>query len=164
MKARNIPLILSGLISLCLTLTGCYRNKILFDEARAKKHLIPIDTAKEYQQKFIASHEGLAKFVGDSSFLKNHMHMPNAESFNRDVIALLLNQDGADGIRIYYGEDDKGQIRLVLLPVDSAGHDIVTTLLAGTTAIHVPGISGAYAQGGGQAAETGQNCPPCLIK
>ena len=165
MKTKNIPFVFTGLLAACFILSGCYRKEIRFDEKRAREELMPIEQAREYQQKFIASHQELAKLVSDSSFLKKSFNLPNAESFNRDMIALLLNQEGADGIRIYFGEDSNGQIKLVLLPVDKEGHDIVTTLLANTAAIHVPGIAPAYADGGGgQAGENGQGCQPCIIK
>ena len=161
MKTKNTVIILTCLVVISFILTGCYRNKILFDEARAKQQLIPIEQAKSYQQNFISSREGIAKFLNDSSYLKKHFNHPNAELFNRDMIALLLNQEGADGIRVYYGEDEKGQIKLVLLPVDKNGNDI---MFSGTSALSIPGISGAYAQGGYQAGENGQGCVPCTIK
>lgn len=164
MKEKNTSLILVGLIAVCIILTGCYRKKIFLDESRARQQLIPIEQARAYQQKFIASHEELSKFVSDTSFLKKRFNLPNAESFNRDMIALLLNQEDADGIRIYYGEDSNGQVKLVLLPIDKEGKDIITTLLTSTGAINIPGISGAYAAGGFQAGEQGQNCPPCTIR
>jgi len=164
MKEKKMFRILAGLIAVCFILTGCYRKKILVDETRARQQLIPIDQAKQYQKSFVSSHDALAKLASDTSFLKKHLILPNAESFNRDMIALLLNQEGADGIRIYYGEDSSGQIRLVLLPVDKNGNDIITNLSGNTSAISIPGISGAYAQqGGGQAGENGQSCPPCGI-
>jgi hypothetical protein len=162
MKAKKTLIIITSLVAVCFILTGCYRKKILVDQNRANEQLIPIEQARQYQKSFIASHEELARVITDTSFLKKHFMMPNAETFNRDMISLLLNQEGADGIRIYYGEDEKGNIKLVLLPVDKSGNDIIIPP-GNTSAISMPGISGAYAQGGGQAGENGQNCPPCLI-
>lgn len=162
MKAKNIPLILLILVTGCITLSAC-SNKINIDEKRAKEQLIPIDQANEYQKKFIASHEELAKLITDSSFLKKQFNLPDGETFNRDMIGHLLNQDGTDGIRIYYGEDEKGQIRLVLLPVDKEGKAIIVASLANIKAINIPGISSASAKGGGGgvAGENGQGCQPC---
>jgi hypothetical protein len=164
MKTKSISLACTILVAACLILSGCYRKEIRFDEKRAREELIPIEQARVLQQKFIASRQELARLVSDSSFLKKSFKLSNAETFNRDMIAVLLNQDGADGIRVYFGEDADGQIKLVLLPVDKEGHDIVTTLLANTTALHIPGIAPAYADGGGQAGENGQGCQPCIIK
>ncbi|HVM88901.1 MAG TPA: hypothetical protein VMT76_12000 [Puia sp.] len=162
MKSKNILMLVTVLPVFSVFLTSCYRDKIRFNKERALQQIIPIEQARSLQKNFIASHETLSRVVADSSFLKNHFNLPNAETFNRDMISVLLNQDSADGIRIYYGEDEKGQIRLVLLPVDAKGHDIVNTLV--TAAIKVPGISNAFADGsGGQAGETGQGCPPCQI-
>jgi hypothetical protein len=162
MKSKKILLATICVAVFSVILTGCYRDKIPFNRERAQQEIIPIEQARSLQKNFIASHERLEKVITDSTFLKEHFNLPNAETFNRDMIAVLLNQDSAVGIRIYYGEDEKGQIRLVLLPVDEKGNDIVNTLIA-TTAIKVPGISSAYAQTGGQAGETGQGCPPCQI-
>ena len=162
MKPKNFSFLSLSLGILVIMLSGCYRDKIKLDEKRALQHIITIEQAKSFQKNFIASHERLAKVISDSAFSKNHFNIPNAELFNRDLFALLLNQEGADGIRIYYGEDEKGQLRLVLLPVDAKGNDIVTKLVS-SASIKIPGISDAFAQGGGQAGENGQSCPPCTI-
>jgi hypothetical protein len=164
MKTKKNSFALASLLVACFMLSGCYREQIRVDEKRAREELIPIEQAKSYQEKFMASRRELEKLVSDTSFLKRSFSLSNAESFNRDMISLLLNQKGADGIRIYLGQDEKGQIKLVLLPVDKEGHDIITILLPNTAAIHVPGIAPAYADvTGGQAGETGQQCPPCTI-
>jgi hypothetical protein len=86
--------------------------------------------------------------------------MPNAEQFNRDAIAALLNAPGAKGIRIYLGRDGKGLIRMVLVPTDAKNNDIITTLLT-SDQVMIPGISGAYAlpPQTGDAIESGQRCP-----
>jgi hypothetical protein len=163
MKSKNIILTIVSLFVISIIFSSCYRDKIRLNKERAMQQIIPIEQAKLFQKNFIVSHERMQKSIPDSLFLNNHFNLPNAETFNRDMISLLLNQDGADGIRIYYGEDENGKIRLVLLPVDAKGNDIITTL-TGTAAIKIPGISTANAQGGGQAGESGQACPPCLIK
>ncbi|HLK30380.1 MAG TPA: hypothetical protein VKT28_17490 [Puia sp.] len=162
MKSKNMLLTVVILAIMSIIFSSCYRDKIRFDENRAKQQIIPIDTAKIFQKNFLASHERFTKFATDTSFFAKHLNMPNAETFNRDIISLLLNQNGADGIRIYYGEDEKGQVRLVLLPVDAKGNDIINDLRS-TSAIKIPGISSAYAQTGGGAGENGQGCPPCQI-
>ncbi|MBS1946226.1 MAG: hypothetical protein JST47_00520 [Bacteroidetes bacterium] len=161
MKPKNLLELVFSLFLVAFVLSGCYRNKIPFNKERAMQEIIPIEQARSLQKNFIASHERLTRVIADSTFLKNHFNLPNAETFNRDMIAALLNQDGADGIRIYYGEDAQGQIRLALLPVDAKGNDIVNTIVS--AAIKVPGISNVYAQTG-QAGENGQICPPCEMR
>lgn len=130
MKPKNLLELVFSLFLVAFVLSGCYRNKIPFNKERAMQEIIPIEQARSLQKNFIASHERLTRVIADSTFLKNHFNLPNAETFNRDMIAALLNQDGADGIRIYYGEDAQGQIRLALLPVDAKGNDIVNTIVS----------------------------------
>ena len=103
--------------------------------------------------------------VSDSSFLDKRFNMPVAEMFNRDAIALLLNQEGADGIRIYLGRDEEGYVRLFLLPVDKNGKDIHKKLLdtdedkkepaAGDPKVMKQTMDGLD----GEAIEVGQRCP-----
>ena len=163
MKARKFSLAALCIIAFSFILSGCYRNQIPLDEKRASQQVIPIEQAKAFQQKFLESRRETERFLTDSAIQKKKLVFANAETFNRDIIALLLNQKGADSIRIYFGANEKGEVKLVLLPVDKDGHDIVTTLSANFTALKVPGISSANAGTGGQAGEAGTGCPPCTI-
>ena len=150
-------------------LAGCGTNndKPLYNEFEASKEVITIAQAKALQKRFIATYGELNRMVKDS-FVEKKFDIPNAETFGKDAIALLLAQ-AADSIRIYYGIDSLGECHLVLLPVDKKGNDIYKKLITHkSAAIHVPGISSAQAQGttGGddnEAVETGQICPPCMI-
>jgi hypothetical protein len=142
-------------------------GKIPFDETRARESVISIGQARQYQKNFITARDSVGRLLPDTTFLLRSFNLPNGESFTRDAIILLLNQTGADGIRIYYGKDNAGVVRLVLLPVDKNGKDIQTTLIERrqATAVSIPGISGAHAAppSEAQAVENGQTCPPCLI-
>ncbi|MGZ5134192.1 MAG: hypothetical protein ACXWCG_03540 [Flavitalea sp.] len=171
MKPSNFLLGLT-IMALAFTGAGCNDNgtnlgKIPFDERRAQQSVISIDTAKQYQQNFIGTRETLGRLIGDTNFLRQNFNLPNAESFTRDAIILLLNQTGADGIRLYYGKDNAGEVRLVILPIDKNGKDIQTVLIerGQTNAISIPGIQSAQANAPSQfqAIENGQTCPPCLI-
>ena len=168
----------SGVVILCALVftaffgAGCNNDngadgKIPFDERRAQQSVISIDTARQYQADFIRTREALGKLITDTNFLKQNFNLPNAESFTRDAIILLLNQTGADGVRVYYGKDRTGVVRLVLLPVDKNGRDIKTVLIdrSQTKAISIPGIQSAQAAppDEAQAVENGQTCPPCII-
>ncbi len=150
---------------LVLAVAGCNNKeagKIPIDEKRAAEQVIPVEQGIAYQNRFISARTELAGLLKDSTFLARKFNLANAESFNRDAIGLLLNQSGADGIKIYFGSDEKGQVKLVLVPVDKNGKDIITGLLS-NTALHIPGISSAQAQTGGKVVENGQVCPPCEI-
>ncbi|MBC7903839.1 MAG: hypothetical protein H7Y27_10465 [Gemmatimonadaceae bacterium] len=161
MKIITVLLVSGFLLNSC---KDAGDGKILLDEKRAAEQVIPIVKAKELQRQFIAGRAELGKLVTDTSFLSKHFDLPNAESFNRDAISLLLNQPGADGIRVYYGRDENGKVRLVLLPVDKNGKDIVNKLTGKPVAVTLPGVSTAKAfDEDGEAVETGQICPPCII-
>jgi hypothetical protein len=162
---KQSPFLLFILFLLITIYTGCTNGntdgKIPFNESRAAESVIPIEQARQYQRNFITGRDTLSRSATPN------FNLPNAESFTRDAIILLLNQENADGIRIYYGKDNAGMVRLVLLPVDKNGKDIQTTLIdrGQTNAISIPGVSGAYAAppAEAQAVENGQTCPPCLI-
>ena len=155
-----------------LTWVGCNNDDqtggIPYDQRRAEQSVISIDTAKQYQANFIRGRQALGRLVSDTGYLQKNFNLPNAESFTRDAIILLLNQTGADGIRMYYGKDNAGVVRLVLLPIDKNGRDIQNVLIdrgQQTNAISIPGISSAQAAppSEAQAIENGQTCPPCII-
>jgi hypothetical protein len=161
-----------GLLFIAFIWSGCQNDqglnagKIPLDERRAAESVISIDTAKQYQTNFIRTRDSLRRLLRDTSFLRQNFNLPNAEFFTRDAIILLLNQTGADGIRIYYGKDNTGVTRLVLLPVDKNGKDIQAILIQRqTNAISIPGIQSAQAAPPSefQAIENGQTCPPCII-
>lgn len=159
MKTSPLCLILSA--STILLLSACTNNKIPLDEARARLQVIPINQARNYTQGFLMALSDLKKQVRDSSFVDKSFNVPYAEMFNRDAIASLLNVEGADGVRIYLGRDSLGQVRMVLLPVDKNGRNIIGPLV-NRDVVTIPGISSARAQddgSGGEAIENGQRCP-----
>lgn len=138
-------------------------GKIPFDEARAATQVIPVKQGLEYQKTFINARAELRTQVRDSSFLDRKFRLPNAEFFNRDAIALLLNVPGADGVRVYLANNADGEQKFVLVPVDKNGADIITKLIPQKSVFRIPGVTSAYAQDDGQVVENGQTCPPCII-
>ena len=165
-SSRNLSFL--GILLATIFVVGCGdKNKIPVDEAKAREQVIPVKQGIAYQDSFVSARNQLARLLTDSTFLNRKFNLPNAETFNRDAIGLLLNAEGpgglAAGIRIYLGTDEKGLMRLVLVPVDKDGKDIIGPLLSNQTALKIPGISSAFAQGDGQVVENGQVCPPCEI-
>lgn len=75
-------------------------------------HRIPLEAAAALARRYRDSHpQGVEKAV----------------LFPRDVFERLLNQPGAAGIRLYYGQEAQGgPLRLVAVAVDSNGDDLVT--------------------------------------
>lgn len=145
-----------------LAMAGCktdeHKTEIPFDKEKAKVHLISLKKADEFKNTYSLAKQAV-RLRCDSSAFDSQLNLPVAEMFNRDAIALLLNQEGADGIRIYYGTDSLGQVRLVLLPVDKNGKDIRKVLLDDRSITQKAATQVGGIEGGGQAVEVGQRCP-----
>jgi len=168
MEHRNFLRFFSAAV-LIAALTKCtphheQQRDIPLDKARALVHVISIDEARSLRQGFLVGRKELqSKLPGN--YLDSAFNIPEGETFNRDAIAAILNAKGAQGLRIYMGKDEKGQVRMVLLPVDSSGTDILTTLVSRDKAAIIPGIQPARASSLEQAMESGQRCPPlCKAK
>lgn len=165
MKHHNAIRITFTAIILMMVMTQCMPpnpgdNYIIpVNEVKASRYIIPIDAARNMIDSFKGGRKELQAKL-PAGYLDSTFNLPDAETFNRDAMAVLLNAKDARGVRIYLGQDGKGQVRFVLLPVDSSGNDIVTPLISEPKAINVPGVLSAYAQSGGQAVESGQRCPP----
>jgi len=99
--------------------------------------------------------------------MKDSLRMGYSEAFNSDTYRILLQQKDssgqlAAGIRIYYGLGKDGQVKLVMVPYDQKGNDILHHLV-GTDNKPVPGVSPAHTEAlsvtDAQAMEQGQLCP-----
>lgn len=146
-----------------LFLSACKdaEEDIPYNKEKARQHIISLKTADAYTAGFREAKDTLRNLTSNAVFLDKQFDLPVAEMFNRDAIALLLNQKGADGIRIYFGRDENGLVRLVLLPVDKNGKDIRTVLLDDRSVTEKAGTQlDDFGDGrGGQAIEVGQRCP-----
>jgi hypothetical protein len=154
-RSSILPIILIMVLSQCKP-QGDF--KIPLDPVKASRHVISIEEARKLKDGFQQARKELTRQI-PGHYLDSAFNMPDAELFNRDAIAALLNAKGAVNLRIYLGRDEKGQVRFVLLPADAKGNDIETTLVPGEKAVSIPGISSAYAVKQGQAIESGQRCP-----
>ncbi|MDH7462192.1 hypothetical protein QEG73_12920 [Chitinophagaceae bacterium 26-R-25] len=172
----------SALFATAFLFLGCSKDvqekEISVDRSNVANHIISVKLANSYTHKFRTVYDkytqsqgamksasvGTAASGGGSS-----LDLPIAESFNRDVIALLLNQKDATGgiaagIRMYYGINENNEVCLVLTPYDNNGKDIINNLTkSAPVAIKLPGISTASAQISGEddgtVIERGQRCP-----
>jgi hypothetical protein len=147
-----------------LILTACKETptgKIPFDEAKAREQIISISQGSKYSQNFVSLRDSvLPRVINDSSFLEKRFSLPIAETFNRDAIIALLNADGAQGVRVYFGNDEKGLVRLVLMPVDKDGKDIITQLTGKTPDRAAAQTSQTRSTATGESVENGQRPPP----
>ncbi len=131
---------------------------IPYDLEAAKAHFIPMEVAAGYTRHFRETRDALH---GQHPGMKARLALEHSESFNRDAIAALLNArdssgNPAAGVRIYQGLDSAGQTRLVLVPYDVRGKDILTTLSSPDTAAVASDGTRSIAE----AVEDGVRCPP----
>ena len=157
-----------------MVITSCNNNqqqgpRITINPDSVKNHIIDIKLAREYTKSFREERSRLDSLT-QRKYLTTEFDLANAESLNRDVFALLLEQKDnegnlAAGIRMYNGRkfNDKlkrYEVTLVLVPYDRKGNDIINTLTAQTAALKIPGIKSAQAQGnGGNAVDNSDRCP-----
>jgi hypothetical protein len=171
------------LIAIALLFLGCSKDvqekEISIDRSNVTKHIISVKLANSYTQKFRTVYDKYAKSTQQGAMAETSigtavgagcsLNLPIAESFNRDVIALLLNQKDASGniaagVRMYYGINENNEVCLVLAPYDNNGKDIINNLRkSAPVAIKIPGINTASAQDDnpddGDLIERGQRCP-----
>jgi hypothetical protein len=141
---------------------GAGLHEINYDSV--KPHLLPIGQAVRYTAAFRSGIDSLHK---QCPKMTDSMWFGQAESFNCDAIAILLQQKDsagrpAAGVRIYYGLSG-GKVRMILVPYDKDGNDMITPLAAQEKDKQVPGVSSPKAlvleSSGGQTIEQGQFCP-----
>jgi len=172
-KSRSVFL----LIALIVGVAGCNQQPpkdggggpvgaIPYNEDSVRTHILRVDDALKYTSKYRTY---LADTSGKQTRLRigggvEKLDFGRAEAFNRDAIAVLLNQkdslgNPASGIRIYYGVNEGDQVRMILVPYDKNGNDIIRQLVV-EKAARIPGVSEAKAYwDSGQTIENGQRCP-----
>jgi len=157
------------MITAALTLSGCGGgpSEPPIDEDSVRPHAISIREAAALCSRFRVVTDTLK--VKCPPF-KDALNTGYAEAFNRDTYRILLKQKDstgalAAGIRIYYGLDEKGVMKLVMVPYDKNGNDILNHLIS-TDVKPIPGDSSKErkaesltAGDGAQAMEQGNLCP-----
>ena len=134
-------------------------------EDTVANHVISIDVARALTASFRNS---IARLDTACPSFKDSMHFGHAESFPTDVYVKLLlqhneKQGWARGIRIYFGRGVDGEIKLVLVPYDKNGNDMIDQLV-GMDGKPSPGTKPIKGEAlktteNGQAIEEGQRCP-----
>lgn len=134
-----------------------------YNEDSVKNHVIPLGLAIQYTKEF---RKAIDSFNKKCPGFKDSMQFGHSEAFNADSYQLLLSQKDsagrpAAGVRIYYGLGRDGQIKLVLVPYDVNGNDILHHLIsADSTKTPAGGAKTLALTDDPQAVETGQHCPP----
>jgi hypothetical protein len=162
-------LILLVVLTVC-SLSGCGHDNgkgVVLpapNDTTVAEHTISIQLARQYTASFRAS---IDSFNKNCSSFKDSMHFGHAEAFPTDVFVKLLTQHNdkqgwARGIRIYLGRGPDGEIKLILVPYDKNGNDMIDHLVdiygkpaPGTTPIKTEALKVTD----GQAIEEGQRCP-----
>jgi hypothetical protein len=127
MKSLKSGLLTGIMVGITLMFAQCRdehkSDQIPYNKEKAQEHIISINTAAQLTANFRKERIALTRQLKDSSYLNKSFNIPLAESFNRDAFAALLNQKGAEGIRVYLGYE-KGLIKLVMVAVDVNNNDI----------------------------------------
>jgi len=140
---------------------GGGRDSIVINEDSVRNHIIPISEAIAYTKAFQAA-------ITESGRIRPDLKIPptfaHAEEFPSDLFYALLEENNpkqgkARGIRIYLGSDSSGNVKMVLVPVDSLGNDMIGKIidLKGKPMPKAHALS--LQADGGQAGEAGQYCP-----
>jgi hypothetical protein len=86
---------------------------------------------------------------------------PKGHCVKREQLEALLNQPGCEGIRAYYGLDDAGAPKLILVGIDAAENDILTDTSI-TSALRATSTDGADSETSSTTVVTDLPvCPPC---
>ena len=138
-------------------------GKPTINQDTLRNHVIPIELAIQYTKAFRAVIDTNTYHINPKSI--DSLKLMRAEEFPSDIFYDLLAQTNpkqgpAKGIRIYLGRDPNGQLRMVLVPVDSLGNDIINHLVD-QNGKPVPGAVRVekLTTNDGQGFEQGQQCP-----
>jgi hypothetical protein len=119
-------------------LSGCNPNDggdkkpiPVFNADTVRTHIISVTEARELTRSF---RRGIDSFNHYCTGFKDSLKFDHAEELPADVFTALLaehndKQGSAKGIRMYYGRGPNGEIKLLLVPVDSLNNDMIGTIV-----------------------------------
>jgi hypothetical protein len=110
---------------------GDQRPTPIFNADTVRDHIISITEARELTRSF---RRGIDSFNHYCTSFKDSLKFDHAEELPADVFTALLaehndKQGSAKGIRMYYGRGPNGEIKLLLVPVDSLNNDMIGTIV-----------------------------------
>ena len=165
MKQQPLYAALVLCIVIVFFMQACNRKgDIPYEESNVEKNIIPIKTAQAYTASYRNAVAALSRITGGGGYLKDSFQLPVAVHFNKDVLALLLNQKDssgnyAEGVRMYFARDARNQVTLVMVPYDQQNNDIINKLTQKDVA-WLPGITAAFAQElDAHAVDNALRCP-----
>lgn len=86
----------------------------------ASSHFINLTTATGLTDKYRTDQNGIL-----ATSFQNQDILPLSETFNRADIETLLDQDGCEAMRIYYGMDGDDKVHAILVAVNEDNEDIL---------------------------------------
>lgn len=122
-------------------------------ELGRRNHFIPVMDIDIFRRDFRAIRDSIV--TRDTNIV-----IPNSETFNIAAIDSFVQNPKVFGLRFYYGvkpgPSHKKVLRLIVVGVDSLGHDVYIRRKGATLAAQVSGDDGGL--------EYGQCSPPCTIE
>jgi hypothetical protein len=160
-KAFLFLLVFTALIHFSSCQPGAAEHEAAINQDSVKPHIMSIEEADKQTANFRAAIDSLDLHV---PHFKDSMQFGHAEAFPKDVFRELLRQRNdsqgpAYGIRIYYGRDEAGKIRQILVPYDSNGNDIINHIMDMGNRPASGVRAEALKVSDGQVLENGQRCP-----
>lgn len=112
-------------------------------------HSIPLAQAIQMTQQFRTLRETILK----PEFSKLDV-LPLSETFDREAFDRILSLRGCKKLRIYYGMDPQSKVHAIIVGVNEADEDMVSTSTASTT------TSSGLTTDSIDPTEDGIRCPP----
>lgn len=128
----------------------CISVPVDTSELGRKNHFIPLMSIDIFEKDFRATRDSLKRAYPD-------LYIPLSETFNKASIVEFFKLPQVVGLKFYYGikpgPEKRRALRLMIVGVDSAGHDV---LIKG----HASGLAAQSGSDDG-GLEYGQCNPPC---
>lgn len=83
-------------------------------------HQIPLAEAIVMTQQYRQDNQTILDPI-----MRNIGILPLSETFNREDFDKLLGQAGCEGVRLYYGMDDKLKVHIIAVGVNDKNEDII---------------------------------------
>ena len=107
----------------------------------ANSHPISLLTATDLTDRYRSNQNSILATV-----FQNQDLLPLSETFNKSDIEALLEQDGCEAMRIYYGMDENDKVHALLVAVTEENEDILPSQINAETGVDI-------------ILEEGQRCP-----
>ncbi|MCH6558974.1 hypothetical protein IH799_01320 [candidate division KSB1 bacterium] len=95
-----------------------------------------IFTKEDVKQITFTGKEDHSISLEDASKMTRNFQLQSASDqiiggfFGKDAVLAIISQEGAVGLRYYYGLDDEGTPHIILIGVEADGNDMIDGLLA----------------------------------